>query len=103
MDDPELDAIVESYFERLEGSLSSVPRDRRDQLIEELREHVSQARSGLGIESAAGVHEILERIGSPEEIAAAEIGDRPSWAPYRASQAFEPMDLGDRIADCVGG
>ena len=90
MDDPDLDAIVESYFERLEGSLSSVPRDRRQQLIEELREHVNQARSGLAIESAAEVHEILERIGSGEEIAAAEIGNRPSWAPFARVRRLSP-------------
>lgn len=90
MDEPGLDAIVESYFDRLEGLLSSAPADRREQLIEELREHVNQARSSLPVESAAGVHEILERIGSPEEIAREELGNRTSWAPFARLRHLSP-------------
>jgi hypothetical protein len=70
--------------------LSSVPRDRREHLIDELREHVNQARSGLTDESAAGVHEILERIGSPEEIAREEVGSRSSWAPLARIRRVSP-------------
>ena len=90
MDDPQLDAIIENYFGRLEGLLSSIPRDRRDQLIDELREHVNQARSDLPVESAAGVHEILERIGSPEEIAREELGGRSSRAPLARLKGISP-------------
>lgn len=90
MDEPDLDAIVESYFDRLEELLSSVPRDRREQLIDELREHVNQARIGLTEESSAGIHEILERIGSPEEIAREELGSRSSWAPFARIKRVSP-------------
>jgi hypothetical protein len=75
MSDPDIDAIVANYFRRLDNVLVDVPEDRREQLTDELREHVRQARAVLEVESAAAIHEVLERIGTPEEIAAAESTD----------------------------
>jgi hypothetical protein len=82
MSDPEVDAIVDNYFRRLENVLSGIPEHRREQLIEELRDHVSEARAALAVESVVAVHEILERIGSPEEIAAEEATEASGIVAY---------------------
>jgi len=81
MSDTEFDSIVENYFRQLETLLSPIPRDRREQLIYELREHVRQARAALPVESAAAIYEIFERIGSPEEIAREELSDQSLGRP----------------------
>jgi len=80
MSDPQGDEIVRAYFVRLERALAPVPKGRRDQLVEELRDHVDAARSALAEQSQhseAALREILERLGEPEVIAAEALGRDP--------------------------
>ena len=70
-----VDTIVSDYFARLRRALASLPRSRRNQLLEDLREHVIMARSGLGEETELSVREILEHLGTPEDIAAEALAD----------------------------
>jgi uncharacterized membrane protein len=64
---------------------------RREELLSDLREHISAARARLDQPSEADVRAILERLGDPTAIAAeARIGEpaRPSpvspiWMAYR--------------------
>jgi hypothetical protein len=90
MNDSDTDGVIERYFRRLEELLAPLPRDRRQQLIEELRDHVSQARSTLAVETPASIHEILERTGSPEEIAREELGSSSFWAPLSRIRRVSP-------------
>jgi YVTN family beta-propeller protein len=64
------DAIVSDYFSRLRKALAPLPRTRRDQLMDDLMDHVTTARAGLIHESEASVREILDHLGAPEDIAA---------------------------------
>jgi hypothetical protein len=64
------DYIVSDYFGRLKRALAPLPRSRRNQLLEDLREHVTLARAGLSEESVPSVWEILQHLGAPEDIAA---------------------------------
>jgi uncharacterized membrane protein len=49
------DYIVSDYFGRLKRALAPLPRSRRNQLLEDLREHVTLARAGLSEESVPSV------------------------------------------------
>jgi uncharacterized membrane protein len=64
------DATVSRYFKELEGALRGIPASRRREIIDEIRGHVSEARSALETESESGVRNVLERLGDPSEIAA---------------------------------
>lgn len=47
MSDPVVDSILNQYFRRLELALARVPSERREQIVEEIREHVSEALAAL--------------------------------------------------------
>ena len=83
-----VDTIVSDYFARLRRALAPLPRSRRNQLLEDLREHVTVARGGLSQETELSVREILEHLGTPEDIAAEALADsaRP-WSRTRIRTA----------------
>ena len=64
------DRLVDDYLRRLEAAAAHLPRDRRAELVGEIEEHVDAALAEGGDDEAA-VRNVLERLGSPEEIAAA--------------------------------
>jgi hypothetical protein len=67
----DLDTVVGTYLERLDLALSAMPAPKRDQLEEEIAQHVAEGRRQLGEESPAALLQLLDRIGRPEDIAAA--------------------------------
>jgi len=67
----ELDPICADYLSRLTAALGDLPRDDRQQIVEQISEHISSARAALPNQTEASVRGILERLGPPEEIAAA--------------------------------
>ncbi len=69
-DDADLDAICSEYLERLRGFLADLSPEDRRQIIEQVSEHISSARAALPQQTDAAVRDILERLGSPQEIAA---------------------------------
>ena len=69
MSESGVEAIVSDYFSRLKQALAPLPRSRRDQLLDDLHEHVTMAPADLADESELSVREILEHLGMPEEIA----------------------------------
>lgn len=61
------DDLVESYLKRLERALSDLPAHRRDEIVEEIRDHISE---GLAEDrSDATIHDVLDQLGDPETIA----------------------------------
>ncbi|HEV2254890.1 MAG TPA: hypothetical protein VGS06_17030, partial [Streptosporangiaceae bacterium] len=80
-----VDAIVNDYFARLRRALAPLPRSRRGQLLEDLREHVALARASLGEETELSVREIIEHLGTPNDIAAEALAQdgrpRGRWRP----------------------
>jgi hypothetical protein len=89
-----VDAIVTDYFARLRRALAPLPRSRRNQLLEDLREHVSIARAGLSEESELSVREIFEHLGTPDDIAAEALApslQRPGrWRLRRGRSRLRP-------------
>ena len=70
---PRADEILAGYLARLEAALAPVPDPRRQELLDEVREHIAEARMALTDETDADLLNILDRLGDPAEVAAAEI------------------------------
>lgn len=64
------DELVADYLKRLDAELRGLPRTRRRELLEEITDHIAEARSNLQAEDEVRVRTLLERLGEPEEIAA---------------------------------
>jgi uncharacterized membrane protein len=71
----EADALVLRYLQGLESQLGDLPANRRQELLDEVAEHITAARATLDPETEAGVRSLLERLGDPADIAA-EARDR---------------------------
>lgn len=67
----EIERILGSYFKELDAALASVPEPRRELLVSEIREHVTDALAQRPPSSPWDVRELLQRVGTPKDIAAA--------------------------------
>jgi hypothetical protein len=73
----EADALILRYLQELEAELHDLPANRRQELLDEVGEHIAAARAELDPETEAGVRTLLERLGDPADIAA-EARGRPA-------------------------
>ena len=69
MSTQEWDRIVEDYLRRLGEVLRDLPTGHRHQMVEEVRSHIAEGVARLDEPTEADVRTLLERLGSPEEIA----------------------------------
>lgn len=63
--------IIEQYLHQLREALRPMPEDRRDQIVSDVAQHIAEARAEESSSDAATISRLLDRIGTPEEIAAA--------------------------------
>jgi len=73
--------LVSDYLERLRAAGSSLPSTRREELVAEVREHIedaTRAEREAGNTGAAGVRNVLERLGPPEDIAREALEQEPA-------------------------
>ncbi len=66
------DALVRDYLGRLEEAASGLPAERRTELAAEVREHIESALAEARSRDEVAIRNVLERLGSPGEIVAAE-------------------------------
>jgi Domain of unknown function (DUF4190) len=71
------DPLVEDYLRRLEAVASALPAYRREELLVEIREHLAEALRQVPAGDETAVRSVLERLGSPEEIAVAAADPAP--------------------------
>ena len=62
--------LVDEYLRRLEMELIDLPADKRLEILDEIRGHIAEERTGMSNESDADVMNLLDRLGDPTEIAA---------------------------------
>jgi HAAS domain-containing protein len=74
------DKLVDDYLKRLTDELHSLPRTRRRELVEEISEHIAEARAELDSEDEARIRTLLDQLGEPGDIAA-EARDREGVKP----------------------
>jgi len=70
--------LVRDYIGRLEALASSLPADRRAELVDEVEEHIEFALAEAGHADEATVRNVLDRLGPPSDIVAAEAGAAPT-------------------------
>ncbi len=90
--------LIDGYLKDLERELRGFPRNRRLELLAEVRDHIAQARTTLSSESDAEVKTMLERIGDPADIAA-EARDRFEVRMVRPGA----LEFGALILLAIGG
>ena len=90
------DVLVRDYLGRLEAAAAVLPVNRREELAAEVREHIDAALAEAGRSDEVTVRNILERLGSPEEIVAAEAGQSGTPGGAAAAPAVEAAGTGSR-------
>jgi len=112
-----IDSLVDSYLSAVARATADLPPQRREDLLTDLREHITTARAELTPETEAGVRTILDRLGDPASIAAEARQDEPPHpTPLPAANAHVPpyrsksralivvaLMLGAALAVCVVG
>ena len=86
------DDLVAGYLGRLVQAARPLPPDRRAELIDEIADHIEQARA-VSEASGPGLRDLLTRLGDPEAIAAAasdSAGDFPGPFAQPASASTQP-------------
>lgn len=76
-------SLVRDYLVRLDDVARPLPSARRAELTREVHEHIDAALAEAGRRDEVTIRNILERLGRPEEIVAAEAGweaAQPGWA-----------------------
>ena len=81
------DVLVRDYLGRLEAAAWPLPTERRAELIGEMREHIDAALREAGRNDEVTVRNVLERLGRPEEIVAAEAEPGAAAASWFAGPA----------------
>lgn len=80
------DALISDYLGRLEAASWPLPPTRRGELTAEVREHIDRALLEAGNRDETTVRNVLDRLGRPEDIVAAEAEatgaahERPAWS-----------------------
>jgi hypothetical protein len=113
----DMEPAVRDYLEALDDAAAALDPDRRTDLVAEVREHIDLALIEAGSTDEATVHGILERLGAPAEIVAAETGateapvdsttvagsiDRPRLALTPEQRTLLVLLLGSIVLPFVG-
>ncbi|MBT2229935.1 hypothetical protein [Nonomuraea sp. NEAU-A123] len=82
-----LDRLVEDYLAEVARATAALPAGQREDLIADLREHITVARADLDPPTQAGIRTILDRLGEPAAIAEEARQGEPVTA---ASSTYSP-------------
>ena len=95
------DALIADYLDRLAAALRDLPAARRRELLDDIRDHIASARAKHPDEHEADVRNLLERLGTPEQIAASA-GVQPPRGRVLEVSALLLLTLGSLIVPVVG-
>jgi HAAS len=91
--DPE--RLVAEYLQRLEAAAATLPPGRQSELVAEVREHIDAALQEGGVRDEVHVRNVLERLGTPAEIVAADADPQPP--------ALQPPAVRPPVGGMTGG
>jgi HAAS len=102
------DRLVAEYLARLDAALRDLPAARREELVEQVSEHIATARAELGDQAGkAEIRTLLDRLGDPAAIAAEasrrpadsieSSQPRPGWREIAALPRWRHRHTGDRL------
>jgi uncharacterized membrane protein len=89
---------VRSYLDELERALRDLPKDRRQEIVRDIRGHIDVALADLGEPSDADIEQVLDGLGTPQEIAEAAFAEQPPARPRMAVR-----DVATVILLLIGG
>jgi uncharacterized membrane protein len=89
------DDLVAGYLGRLVQAARQLPPDRRAELIDEIADHIEQARA-VSEASGPGLADLLRRLGEPEAIAAAASDSAGDFAQPAPAVTQPPAGRGRR-------
>ena len=92
-----VDALIDRYLGTLAAELAGLPAARRQEILDQVAEHIAQARAGLDADSVAAVRTVLERLGDPADIAA-EARERLGVPPAPARPASRALEVAALVA-----
>lgn len=82
-------ALLDAYRTRLRAASAALPVDLRDDLLDDVEAHLADIQATSP--SPAAATEALERLGTPEKVAAAAAEEAaPDVTPARAAGGIEP-------------
>jgi uncharacterized membrane protein len=61
--------LIHDYLGQVESELRDLPPSQRQEILDDLRAHIDEARSVETDTSSAGVRHLLARLGDPAELA----------------------------------
>jgi hypothetical protein len=90
---PHADQLIDGYLARLRVAATDLSPSVREELIEDMRAHIAEARTRESEETDATILNILDRLGEPDAVVA-EAGRRPdafgSSQPGGRSEPYRP-------------
>jgi len=99
------DRLVTDYLKRLGKALVDLPPAQRREILQEVSEHIDDARADLGSPTEAEVRTILERLGDPTQIAAdahERFGVQPKKSGAMEVAALILLPVGGIIVPILG-
>lgn len=99
--------LVTRYLAELERAAVSLPPGRREELVDQIRDHLDAALAEAETAPGdAGLRVVLDRLGAPDEIVRAEIGELsptpPKVSTRRELAAAVLMTLGSFVVPVIG-
>lgn len=82
---PHADQLIDGYLARIRAAAGDLPAGARNELLDDMRSHITEARAREPEATDATILNILDRLGEPAVVVAEardRLGIRPS-APYR--------------------
>jgi len=82
---PHADQLIDGYLARLNAAAADLPKGARQELVDDVRAHIAEARAREPQETDATILNILDRLGAPATVVAEareRLGIQPS-VPYR--------------------
>ncbi len=83
--------LIAAYLRDLDDALTGVPRSRRNEVLDEIAQHLDEALAALGPNpSEPAVRDVIDRLGDPDDIAAET---REHFGPPRDTGRARFVDL----------
>src|SRR5438093_6325534 len=86
---PHADQLIDGYLARLNAAAGDLPKAARQELVDDVRAHITEARARESEETDAAILNILDRLGEP----AAVVADARERLGIRAVHPYRPALL----------
>jgi hypothetical protein len=81
------DDLVTDYLRRLDEAGADLPAAEREELLDQIRSHLDEARTDERAGDPAYIRQVLDNLGTPDEVAAAAREQGTSTGPREVREA----------------